>query len=156
NRLATRRFRVRGVDVDLRRRQVHTDGNRLAIHGLLVGASGWQVTRQGARGGLAIVRGAVNVDPRVFPFPHRLEVEVRLTERGLEVATTVVPTGRRRVPVAFGWHPYLRVGGHRRAWRLDLPDRTHLALDALGLPTGEAHREPAEGAPIGARTFDDL
>jgi aldose 1-epimerase len=58
--------------------------------------------------------------------------------------------------VAFGWHPYLRVDGPRRAWLLALPARTHLALDGHGLPTGEADDERAERAPIGVRTFDDL
>jgi galactose mutarotase-like enzyme len=67
-----------------------------------------------------------------------------------------VPSGRRSVPAAFGWHPYLRVGGPRRAWTLQLPARTHLELDARGLPTGRAERAPAEDAAIGARTFDDL
>jgi len=72
------------------------------------------------------------------------------------VSTTIVPTGRRWVPVAFGWHPYLRVGGSRPSWRLELPPRTHLALDARGLPTGVAARERGEQTPIGTRAFDDL
>jgi aldose 1-epimerase len=60
------------------------------------------------------------------------------------------------VPVAFGWHPYLRVGGPRREWRLELPARTHLALDPGGLPTGAVEAERAERALVGSRTFDDL
>jgi galactose mutarotase-like enzyme len=58
--------------------------------------------------------------------------------------------------VAFGWHPYLRVGGPRRAWTLELPARTHCALDERGLPTGATARERGEAAPIASRTFDDL
>jgi galactose mutarotase-like enzyme len=156
NRLERRQFRVGRVEVDLRRRRVHVDGNGLPIHGLLVGGGRWRITHQGARAGTASVRAAVDVDTAAFPFPHRLEVEFRLVADGLAVATTVVPTGRRRVPIAFGWHPYLRVGGRRRAWTLELPDRTHLALDARGLPSGATARERAESAPIASRTFDDL
>jgi galactose mutarotase-like enzyme len=156
NRLALRRFRVGRIDVDLRRRRVHADANGLPIHGLLVGAPGWRVTEQHARGGTATVRAAVEIDARAFPFPHCIEVEHRLTASGLRVSTTIVPTGRRRVPVAFGWHPYLRVGGPRRAWQLELPARTRLALDARGLPTGTAAPERAERAAIATRTFDDL
>jgi len=156
NRLGQRRFRVGRVEVDLRRRRVPVDGNGLPIHGLLVGAGGWRVADQGARGDMATVRAVADVDTDAFPFPHRIEVTHRLTAEGLIVATTVVPTGRRRVPVAFGWHPYLRVGGPRRAWTLQLPARTHLALDARGLPTGASARERAETAPIASRTFDDL
>jgi galactose mutarotase-like enzyme len=74
----------------------------------------------------------------------------------LRIDTTIVPTGRRAVPVAFGWHPYLRLpGAPRRRWTLGLPARRHLALDARGIPTGAATTEPAEAAPIGVRTFDD-
>jgi hypothetical protein len=61
------------------------------------------------------------------------------------------------VPVAFGWHPYLRLPGTpRREWHLRLPSRDHRALDELGIPTGASSREQAEAAPIGRRTFDDL
>jgi galactose mutarotase-like enzyme len=72
-------------------------------------------------------------------------------------AMTSATTGRRRVPVAFGWHPYLRVPGTPRArWRLRLPPREHRALDARSIPTGASTREPSEREPVGRRTFDDL
>lgn len=68
-----------------------------------------------------------------------------------------IATGRRRVPVAFGWHLYLRVpGGARGRWRLRLPARTRLLLDDFGIPTGASARETAEAEPIGRRTLDDL
>ena len=61
------------------------------------------------------------------------------------------------VPVAFGWHPYLRLPGTPRSqWHLRLPSRTHLALDDLGLPTGGEEPSRREAEPIGRRTFDDL
>ena len=72
------------------------------------------------------------------------------------MTTTLEATGDRPVPVAFGWHPYLRLpGAPRSAWRLLLPDRAHLELDG-GLPTGKSADEPAEADPVGDRTFDDL
>ncbi len=75
----------------------------------------------------------------------------------LRIETTVVPTGSRAVPIAFGWHPYLRVPGTpRRDWRLGLPARAHLALDGRGIPTGAEQQEREEAAPIGRRRFDDL
>jgi galactose mutarotase-like enzyme len=61
------------------------------------------------------------------------------------------------VPIAFGWHPYLRLTGvPRRQWLLRLPALRHLALDDAGIPTGTETGEPADVAPIGRRTFDDL
>ena len=92
-----------------------------------------------------------------FPFPHVLTVEHRLDPTGLTVATTLRATGRRRVPVAFGWHPYLRLPGSRRsALRVTLPARRHLTLDDRSIPTGAGERLPAESAPLGSRAFDDL
>jgi galactose mutarotase-like enzyme len=77
-------------------------------------------------------------------------------DQELGIDTTVVPTGRRAVPVAFGWHPYLRLPGSPRGrWRLRLPPCGHLTLDSHGIPTGDVVTEARESAPIGRRTFDD-
>ena len=157
NRLATRRYRAGGVNVDLRRLRLTTDGNGLPMHGLLVGKPGWRVERSGTRGDTAWVRAAIDVDAPAFPFPHRVELKVTARDAGLTMGATVIPTGRRPVPIAFGWHPYLRLPTTRRStWRLRLPTRHHLALDGRGIPTGASNPEPAEAAPIGRRTFDDL
>jgi len=158
NRLGRRRFRVGSGSVDLRGRRVHADGNGLPIHGLLVGAPGWEVTPEPARrGGAVTVRAVHALDTPAFPFPHRIELTYALRPGRLDVRTTVVPTGSVEVPVAFGWHPYLRVpGAPRSRWRLRLPARTHRELDARGLPTGRWWPEPAEADPIGRRSFDDL
>ncbi len=157
NRLASRRYRAAGVDVDLTGLALGTDDNGLPIHGLLVGASGWHVDRTDSRGKSARLRASIDVDAPAFPFPHRIEVAVTARDGELGVDTTVIPTGKRRVPVAFGWHPYLRLPGVPRSrWLLNLPARRHLALDTYGIPTGAESAERAEAAPLGRRTFDDL
>jgi galactose mutarotase-like enzyme len=157
NRLGGRRYRAAGVSVDLRGLRLQTDGNGLPIHGLLVGSGGWRVERVVTRRGRPELVASIDVDAPAFPFPHHLTVVVQAHDERLVVDTTVRATGRRRVPVAFGWHPYLRVPGTpRRAWRLRLPSRTHLLLDDRGLPTGATRREAREDDRIGARTFDDL
>jgi len=157
NRLGGRRYRAAGVDVDLTGQPLGCDPNGLPMHGLLVGRPGWLLGRCSARRGRARLAASIDVDEPAFPFPHRVELSVAASERQLTIDTTIVPTGRRAVPVAFGWHPYLRLPGTpRRRWRLRLPKRTHLSLDALGLPTGGEHAEPSEAEPIADRTFDDL
>jgi aldose 1-epimerase len=157
NRLAARRYRAAGVDVDLRGLRLHTDEHGLPIHGLLVGWPDWEVTSTSERRNVARVTATTIVDAPAFPFPHLLEVAVAAHDGSLVVDTTLVPTGDRDVPVAFGWHPYLRVPGTARSrWTLRLPSREHLALDALGIPTGDSTRERAETAVVGRRTFDDL
>jgi aldose 1-epimerase len=157
NRLAERRYRAAGVSVDLKGLRLGTDANGLPIHGLLLGRSRWRLGRIATRGDAAGLDASIDVDAPAFPFPHRIDVRVRARDARLTVDTAVVPTGRRRVPVAFGWHPYLRVPGTPRArWRLRLPAREHRGLDARGIPTGSSAREASEAQPIGRRTFDDL
>jgi aldose 1-epimerase len=157
NRLATRRYRAAGVSVDLRGLRLTTDDHGLPIHGLLVGKPGWRVDRCDTRGDTARLSTSIDVDAPAFPFPHRIELAITASDARLQIATTVVPTARRRVPIAFGWHPYLRLPGTiRRDWLLRLPARTHLALDGSGIPTGESMHQPGETEPIGRRTFDDL
>ncbi len=157
NRLSSWRYRAAGATVDLAGQRLHTDDNGLPIHGLLVGAPGWSVQARRARGSTARVTASIPVDAPAFPFPHRIEVAATAHDDRLVVDTTVVPTGRRRVPIAFGWHPYLRVPGTPRArWQLRLPARRHLALDERGIPTGDERHETAEQDALGRRTLDDL
>ncbi len=155
NRLAGLRYRAAGRTVDLSGLPLHVDDNGLPIHGLLLGPSVWTVDELTTRRGVARVRASILVDSRAFPFPHRIDVTASVTDARLRVDTTVVPTGRRAVPVSFGWHPYLRLPGAPRAtWRLRLPARRRLEVDAWGIPTGAAEAQPAETAAIGRRTLD--
>jgi galactose mutarotase-like enzyme len=157
NRLGGRRYRAAGVTVDLRGLPLPTDATGLPIHGFLVGSPRWRVTRCAATGAVARVAASVDIDAPAFPFPHRIDVAIAAHDDRLVVDTTVVPTARRRVPVAFGWHPYLRLPGTPRSqWRLHLPARRHLALDGRGIPTGASEAERAEAEPVGRRHFDDL
>jgi galactose mutarotase-like enzyme len=157
NRLSARRYRAAGVDVDLSRLHLRTDENGLPIHGLLVGKPGWRIERSGARRESASLVASIDVDAKAFPFPHRIRLVVRARDHRLDVTTTVTPTGRRRVPVAFGWHPYLRLPrSPRRLWTLRLPRRRHVELDDRGIPTARETGVEAEAEPIDRRTFDDL
>ena len=160
NRLPSWRYRAAGVEVDLDGLDLATDPAGLPIHGTLTAHRGWRLERLAAETGRAVLEAAFDYAwPELlaaFPFPHRLTVAAAVQGASLEVTTTLEATGDRPVPVAFGWHPYLRLpGAPRSAWRLLLPDRTHLELDG-GLPTGKTADEPAEADPVGDRTFDDL
>lgn len=160
NRLGSRRFVAAGQPVDLRQVDLHTDSRGLPIHGTLVGDPDWTVVRLQARANDALLVAErwweAGADVAAFPFRHVLEVAVRLSDRGLDVTTTVTPTGDDPVPVSFGWHPYLRLPDvPRREWGLVLPRRDHLALDRRFLPTGKSTQEPAEHEPLGSRDLDD-
>jgi aldose 1-epimerase len=162
NRLPGWRYRAAGVEVSLEGLDLPTDPAGLPIHGTLTAHRGWRLERLAAEADRAVLAAGFDYGAwpellAAFPFPHRLTVTATLRGASLAVTTTLAATGRRPVPVAFGWHPYLRLpGAPRAAWRLLLPRRTHLELDDRGLPTGKSADEPAEADPVGERTYDDL
>jgi galactose mutarotase-like enzyme len=131
------------------------DANGLAIHGLAAPPGAWRWEETAAACATARLDWPAGV--AAFPFPHTLRVAFALVHGRLEITTTVSPTpGGVPVPVAFGWHPYLRLPGTPRGdWRLSLPARRHLTLDALGLPTGAHRDEPAGEQPLASRSLDD-
>lgn len=176
NRLASKRYRAAGVTVDLDEVPAgvwHGDPNGLPIHGTFLGRPRWDVLRVAADAKAAALVARVDAADHpdlfaAFPFPHTVEVEVRVEpilppprsrsapRARVVVATTLRATGRRRVPVSFGWHPYFTLPGVKRADAVvGLPPRDHLELDERGLPTGASVREPAFHEKLGKRTFDD-
>ena len=158
NRLGARHYEVGDVTVDLEGLDLHTDPQGLPIHGTMSAQPGWEVVS--VREHSLQARFDFGAHPELlasFPFPHELRVDVNVDAALFEVATTVVPTADRAVPVAFGYPPYVQIPADRRAdIRLRLPDRRHLELDDRGLPTGGSRVEDAANEPLGARAFDDL
>jgi galactose mutarotase-like enzyme len=91
-----------------------------------------------------------------FPFPHVLELTVELADGRIGIDTEIIPTGDLAVPVAFGFHPYLRMPGlERQRWVVDLPVSSRMRLDDRMLPTGESDPVRIPPGPLGERTFDD-
>jgi galactose mutarotase-like enzyme len=157
NRLGARRYEAAGVTVDLEGLALHTDGGGLPIHGTMTARPGWEVVEFSEQALAVRFDFAAPELLASFPFPHELRIDLVVHAARLSVTTTLVPTGDRAVPVAFGYHPYLRLpAAAREDVRLGLPDRRHLELDDRGLPTGTSYTEPAEDEPLGTRTFDDL
>ena len=92
----------------------------------------------------------------LFPFVHELRIEVALAGGELTVVTTVAATGDNRVPVSFGFHPYLRLpGGSRTTWQLHLPPAKHLTLDDRMIPTGERAAAPDGVLALAESSWDD-
>jgi galactose mutarotase-like enzyme len=74
----------------------------------------------------------------------------------LTIATTVRASDDGPVPIAFGYHPYLRLPGvAREDWHVEVPVREQLRLDSQMLPTGERVSAEVHAGRLGARTFDD-
>jgi aldose 1-epimerase len=140
---------------------VRCEEHGLPIHGLLGGSAHWRVRAAAAEGDRARLAAVLDFGAHpelvgAFPFPHVLALDVALDARRLTVTTTLAATGDIAVPVAFGFHPYLRLPGvARTAWRLELPARRYLFADARGIPTGHHEDEPATRLRLGGLRFDD-
>jgi galactose mutarotase-like enzyme len=162
NRLRDWRYSAAGrsVEIDRSRGIVRADDSDLPIHGALAAAEDWDMLDAGADDRAAWLTASLDYGRRddrlsVFPFQHRLELDLRLAGDALEISTTLEATGDHEVPLAWGWHPWLSLPGVPRAeWELTLPARTAIALDDRRLPTGERTDAPAERAPLGDRTLD--
>jgi galactose mutarotase-like enzyme len=159
NRLSSNGYGVDGAVVTLTPGTggVRTDEHGVPIHGTLAAYPDWTVTTQlesqltaeldfGARPGLLAS----------FPFPHRLTVDVTLTDRTLTVRTTVIATTGARVPMCFGFHPYLQLPDVPRSqWRIELPAMRALPVNAWGIPTGETEPREAVAELLGDKAWDD-
>ncbi|MBG79502.1 MAG: aldose epimerase [Phycisphaerae bacterium] len=146
NRLRSDQWQFRGTEVDLAgHARVHRDGNGLPMHGLLVRWPQWdmELTDGGCR---ASIDWASHQDLfAAFPFEHQLQIHWKLDGEGLEVRTSVT-AGQSRVPVSFGWHPYLVLPGAVRSdLSLQLPSLMEVPLDPGCLPVQGSVGDSIEG-----------
>ncbi len=150
NRLSKFDFVVgdRQVELDPQSSVVRTEEHGLPIHGLLAASPlwdpvTWSADASGARLQAEFVFDRVPELLAGFPFPHSIRIAVTLHDDGLTVSTTVsaadVP-----VPVAFGFHPYLRLpGSPRTEWTVSVPPCRRLRLDDRGIPDGDSEPLPS-------------
>jgi len=159
NRLSGDAYELHGRRVRLE--DVTRDDQGLPIHGLLHAHPGWEIEFLTADDDGACLRASLDfaADRSLlagFPFSHELTIAARLTPQALTVTTTLNATGGAPVPVAFGFHPHLRLpGSDRRRWALRLPRRRHLELDPRGIPTGHGRGEPPARFELAELAFDD-
>ena len=159
NRLASPEYEIAGrrVTLELGAPNVHTDRQGLPIHGLVAGSPHWVVVEESP----ARLRGRLDFAAHDelmagFPFPHALELTAELSDARLEITTELVATGDVPVPVAFGFHPYLRLPGlPREQWSIALPVTSRMVLDERMLPTGRSEPVRIPPGPLGDATFDD-
>ncbi len=159
NRLSAKMYNVDGKTITLAPDAygVRPDNNGLPIHGLLAAYPGWraqQVSDQKLTAELDF--GAHNELLASFPFPHRVELTVELSDRTLTVSTTVTPTADKAVPLVYGYHPYLQLPDTPRSqWHVEMPTMRHLILDGTGIPTGATEERTATAQLLGDEAFDD-
>lgn len=156
-------YSIAGVEVDVAGTPgMPRDGNGYPIHGLVAGSRGWEVTEfsadhNGATLAAALTCDAHRMEFQAFPFPHLLAVRVHRHGREVSITTTITPTGRRPVPVDFGWYPYFVIPNQPQAqWKMSLPLTERAEFDAPNLPAGEAAGCEWEDCELGGRVVDDL
>lgn len=156
NRLSRTDFTFDGqhVSIDERSPLVMRDWNDVVIHGVAWSRLAWTVEERREDAVRASLQWDGDALLAVFPFRHRLEMEVAVQARAIQVATTLDAIDGP-VPVSFGFHPYVGFPKtSRTTWHLTTPPMRRFLLDDLLLPTGRD--EPFTwDAPLGERHFDD-
>jgi galactose mutarotase-like enzyme len=159
NRLSSNGYGVDGAVVTLTPGTggVRTDQHGVPIHGTLAGYPDWQVTTQleshltaeldfAARPGLLAT----------FPFPHLLTLDITLQDRTLTVKTTVSATTGSRVPLCFGFHPYLQLPDVPRSqWQIETPAMRFRPVNAWGIPTEAGEPREAATQTLGDKALDE-
>ena len=163
NRLAGYTYTAAGRTVELDRDSpiIHKDPNGLPIHGLLAASPYWRLV--GTDADFTSARLLAQLDfaahPELlegFPYPHEVRIEASLQGATLTITTAITSRDESPVPIAFGYHPYLRLPDvPRDAWRVEIPVTEELVLDDRMIPTGERRPVAIEPGELGDRTFDN-
>ncbi|MDR6938944.1 aldose 1-epimerase [Arcanobacterium hippocoleae] len=147
---------------DGERYQLEFDANGEAIHGLVQDLDFAVVAKDTALVLAADCPGGVG-----YPWPFRIEVTFSL-ENGadgvehLSVVIAATNTGAQDIPLALGWHPYLRIPDQEviSNCELEIPARTKILVDGKKIPlAGEAAyagvQAPVKYAYVGNTEIDD-
>jgi len=160
NRLAGFRYSVGGRTVQIPRddQRVRTDAGGLPIHGVIGGRMSWKLEDRNERSLAASLSWSEDSPElfELFPFRHDLRYSARLLDGRLQIELEVSACGPDRVPLSFGFHPYLTLPGEaRERWRVQLPAMRALALDARQIPAGPAQTLGPQRFQLERRQLDD-
>ena len=139
------------------------DNHGKPIHGLLNFSPLWKVEDVGADTRSAWVTSRLEFwrYPELmaqFPFAQTISMTYRLANGEMQVETEIENLSNEPLPVAIGFHPYLRLDDSPRdQWKVHIAARDHLVLNSFLIPTGE--RNPMEFAdvqPLKGVNLDDV
>ncbi|MCU1481839.1 MAG: Aldose 1-epimerase [Subtercola sp.] len=115
----------------------HDNKHGLPIHGVWDRLLSWNAEKRTEQQLDAHLTWAGEKLLSVFPFPHELFVTASIETGRLRVETELRPTGDVGVPVAFGYHAFLRIPDSARSnWTVRLDANERLLLDESGNPSG--------------------
>ena len=73
-----------------------------------------------------------------FPFANTMEITQRLHDGVLEVTTKIENLSTDPMPVAIGFHPYVRLTDSKREdWTISVGAKSHYLLQPNKIPTGQ-------------------
>jgi aldose 1-epimerase len=158
NRLATLGYAIAGKEVSLPQGdpRIRLDGDS-PIHGVMPAFLHWELLEPPDRSSVkAKLRWTAPELLEVFPFTHELELHASVGDGHLTMDTTLYATGSDAVPVAFGYHPYLRIPDSSRTdWHIQLGAFRRLVLDDRMIPTGERQPVDQRSVDLGDSSWDD-
>ena len=117
NRLDGLDYRLDGRTVALPndRTRIPLDPNGLPIHGVVPRMLRWRLEQPS---GVTALTGRLAWNSpscwNSFPVVHEAVTDVVAGDGSLTITTTVRANAQDRVPVSFGYHPYLRLAGSSR------------------------------------------
>jgi aldose 1-epimerase len=158
NRLSSLQYRAAGheVELDPASPHLHFDDHKLPMHGVPWSQLQWNVISSHADALTARLEWRSQELLAIFPFPHHVEMAVRLRPLDLEIQTTVFADSGSPVPISFGFHPYFGFPGiPRKDWSLNAPAMRKLALDRQGIPIGSETPSTPFAARLGNTSYDD-
>ncbi|HUN57777.1 MAG TPA: aldose 1-epimerase [Candidatus Binataceae bacterium] len=158
NRLSESHYSVLGqrVSLNLSSPLIHVDEHGLPMHGVPWPLLLWAVSERRQDFAKAFLDWSSGDLLAIFPFRHRVELEVTIQPNSLTIATTIAADSAVSVPISFGFHPYLRIPKlPRTKWHLQLPAMRKLVLDSRGIPAGDEEASSGFDAQLGEMSFDD-
>lgn len=158
NRLGSLQYRAAGSEVllDSSSPRLHFDDHKLPMHGVPWSELQWNVVSSHADALTGRLDWLSQKLLAIFPFPHHVEMAVRLRPVDLEIQTTDFADSGSPVPISFGFHPYFGLPGIPRAeWTLNAPAMRKLAVNAQGIPTGQETLSTPLAARLGNTGYDD-
>lgn len=157
NRLSSLQYRAAGrqVSLDPSSPLLHFDDHKLPMHGVPWGQLQWTVVSSRTDALTARLDWLSRELLAIFPFPHHVEMAVRLRPLDLEIQTTVFADSASPVPISFGFHPYFGLPKIPRSqWTLHAPAMRKLSLDPRGIPTGAETPSAPVAAPLADTSYD--
>ena len=140
----------RSVVLDPTSPLLHGEEHALPIHGALAATSDWVVTGQGSDKTGAWLESELDfaLHPdllEVFPFPHRLELSIRLRRAALELSTRVIADRGAPVPLSSATTPTWRCPAPRArtGWSRCRPATRSSWTSASSPAASPAHWRPA-------------